>query len=528
MSSIVEVKVNGHTYLYESQSYREQGKPKNRRKCIGKVDAASGKHHYKPEYIEKMRKAGTPVEVAETDKVYSASDLQSSAILEAGLMHLLTISSERIGLTKALAGALPRFWKEVFMLACHLVRGGGAFHHVSEWIERADSLPVGSLSSQRISELLAAIAPSDRDNFYRLWCAARSEEEYLALDITSISSYSELIDDVEWGYNRDHEELAQINMMMLMGQTSRLPIYQTVYSGSIRDVSTLDTNMGAFDALTGGRTVTSVTDKGFYSLNNMRALLDSENRRFIAAVPFTSAFAKRQVDSERKDIDCAQNTIAVGGQSMRAVSKIRALDANHKVHTHVFYSAKKALGYREDLLADVAQLKDEALSNPKKYSTSDAHARYLNIRKSSSSLTGWTVSIKEDVIQKTLGYTGWLVLISNCVSDPKAAIDIYRAKDIVEKGFMHLKDDLDLGRLRVHSQERMQNKVFVGFIALILLSHVHAVMAEKNLYRDMTALQLIRALSKQRVQVIDGTRIVFPATKQQKAIYAAFDVTPLA
>jgi transposase len=408
------------------------------------------------------------------------------------------------------------------------VRGGGAFHHVAEWIERTDSLPVGSLSSQRISELLAAITPSDRDNFYRLWCAARSEEEYLALDITSVSSYSELIEDVEWGYNRDHEQLAQINLMMLMGETSRLPIYQTVYSGSIRDVSTLDTNMAAFDALTGGRPVMSVTDKGFYSLKNMRALLDSENKRFIAAVPFTSSFAKRQVDGERKDIDQAQNTIVIGGQSMRAVSKVRALDASHKVYTHIFYSAKKALGYREDLLGDVAVLKDEALSDPKKYSTSDAHTRYLTIRKSSSEPLGWTVSIKQDAIKKALGYTGWLVLISNCVSDPKIAIEVYRAKDIVEKGFMYLKDDLDLGRLRVHSQERMQNKVFIGFIALIVLSHIHAVMADNNLYRGLTASQLIKALSKQRVQVIDGTRIVFPATKQQRTIYAAFGVTPLA
>ena len=34
-------------------------------------------------------------------------------------------------------------------------------------------------------------------------------------DISSISSYSKKIEGVEWGYNRDKERLAQINIGML-------------------------------------------------------------------------------------------------------------------------------------------------------------------------------------------------------------------------------------------------------------------------------------------------------------------------
>ena len=60
--------------------------------------------------------------------------------------------------------------------------------------------------------------------------------QYVALDITSISSYSELIESCEWGYNRDHEDLPQINLCMLFGEDVRLPLYQASYSGSISDV----------------------------------------------------------------------------------------------------------------------------------------------------------------------------------------------------------------------------------------------------------------------------------------------------
>jgi hypothetical protein len=51
-------------------------------------------------------------------------------------------------------------------------------------------------------------------------------------------------------------------------------------------------------------------------------------------------------------------------------------------------------------------------------------------------------------------------------------------------------------------------------------------MLECNLYKRFTAKQLMRTLAKQRVQVIDGQRIMFPPSRIQKEIYAAFGVMP--
>ena len=75
----------------------------------------------------------------------------------------------------------------------------------------------------------------------------------------------------------------------------------------------------------------------------------------------------------------------------------------------------------------------------------------------------------------------YVVVISNDTADAEKTMRIYRAKDVVEKGFLRLKRNLDLDRLRVHSQDRMLNKVFVGFIALILLSEINKVMSKKSL-----------------------------------------------
>lgn len=525
MSYIIENKSGRFTYLYECTSKRENGKVVGKRKIIGKIDPTTGERRYKAEFIERMRLAGTPIKISTTEKLFSINDVKKSSLLEYGMFHLLRTLAERSGLANALAISLNGYWQEVFMLAAHLVSTGEPFMHCDEWLSETESYPVGSMSSQRISELLASISAEHRGMFYRAWCERRLEDEYLALDITSSSSYSDLIEDVEWGYNRDGEELPQVNICLLMGEKSRLPVYQTVYAGSLKDVSTLNTTIAKFDHITGGKPVLVVMDKGFYSKRNVDAMLSSDGlKKFILSIPFTSSFAKKQVYEERKDIDSISNTIVLGGDTMRAVTKERTWGTGHKVFTHIYYSPGKASGRREDIYGHVAILRDEALDNPDKYKESEEHAKYLNIRKSGISESGYTVTAKEDAVNNAIGTAGWLVIISNDISDAKEAIRIYRAKDIVEKGFLKLKTSLDLGRLRVHNQERMQNKVFIGFVALVLMSEIHSVMTDKGLYAKLTMRQLIRTLAKQRVQNIGDNRIIYPATKAQRDIYKAFNV----
>jgi len=526
MPYIIQNRSGKYTYLYECESWRDKnGKVMGRRKVIGKIDQVTGEKHYKAEYIERMKSAGTPIEIPTTEKIFSLEDVKKSSVLEWGAFHLLKSISEKIGLADVLKEALTHCWREVFALASHLVINGEPFMYCSDWIEETEFYPVGDMSSQRISELLAAIEPDEREHFYQAWCRHRQESEYLAIDITSVSSYSELVEDVEWGYNRDGEDLPQVNICMLMGEKSRLPVYQVVYAGSLKDVNTLESTIKRFDSVTGGKPVLAVMDKGFYSKRNIDTMLSGDHaRRFVIAVPFTSGFAKKQVDGERKDIDTVGNTIRLGGETLRGITKERAWGKGSNVYAHIYFSPRKALGRREDIFGYVSTLRDEAEAGPEECAKSDKHKKYLNIRKSEKTEAGYTISIREDAVNAVLGTQGWLVLISNDVEDARSAIRIYRAKDVIEKGFLRLKCDLDLGRFRVHSQDRMQNKVFVGFIALILLSHIHAVMMDHDMYGKMTMKKMIRTLARHRVQIIGGERIIYPATKTQREIYATFGI----
>ena len=164
------------------------------------------------------------------------------------------------------------------------------------------------------------------------------------------------------------------------------------------------------------------------------------------------------------------------------------------------------------------------MADPAKCAEKPEYVKYLDIQQSVKEKAEYTVNVREDTVAAELETSGWMVAISNHISDAKEAIKVYREKDIVEKGFLRLKNSLDLGRLRVHSENNMQSKVFVGFVSLILLSAIHNTMVDKKLYKKMTMKKLILTLSKLRLQIVKGVRILFPVTKEQRGIYEAFNV----
>ncbi|GHV41542.1 hypothetical protein FACS1894187_23330 [Synergistales bacterium] len=111
--------------------------------------------------------------------------------------------------------------------------------YIEDWFDVTDVSFTRVMDDRRCSEMFASISYEERMNFFEEWVRIRQEQEYIAYDVTSISTYSAGIDAAEWGYNRDKESLPQINLGMYFGATSQLPVYYTIYSGSITDKSYL-------------------------------------------------------------------------------------------------------------------------------------------------------------------------------------------------------------------------------------------------------------------------------------------------
>ena len=75
--------------------------------------------------------------------------------------------------------------------------------------------------------------------FFKRQSRRRQEKEYLAYDTTSVSSYSEYIKAVRHGKNKDNNGLPQVNMALIFGEESCLPVYYRVIPGNITAVMTI-------------------------------------------------------------------------------------------------------------------------------------------------------------------------------------------------------------------------------------------------------------------------------------------------
>lgn len=280
MAFLVEQTIKGATYVYRTEGYwdKEKKQCRHKRVCLGRKDPKTG------------------------EVIPSRSQIHPRGCLDFGNYYLLHFIAQRSGLLNALEEVFPNFWQEIITCAFYELSERKPLYLCEPWCEYTHTINGISLSSQRISDLLQALGKADRErmSFFNRWAQVRSEQEYLAFDITSISSYSKLIKTLEYGYNRDGEDLPQINMGMLFGQTSLLPVFYTVYPGSIRDLSTLE-NMIAYAKTLNADKIRFVMDKGFYSDKNIQEML--KNRvKFVMAVPFTTSLAKSLADDVRKHI----------------------------------------------------------------------------------------------------------------------------------------------------------------------------------------------------------------------------------
>ena len=328
MASTVFVKnPNGTVYAYENVSYWDKATKttKHKRKCIGHVDAETG------EVVPNHKKGRA---------VGSETKTQTCIVKGIGISLLLDHIANETGLHKAMRFAFEDDWEQIAACAYFLVSEGAALSRMERWAY-AHATPYNNiLTSQRISELLVRITGERQMRFFSSWIEQNRSNEYYAMDVTSVSSYSEMIEFVRYGYNRDKERLPQVNILMVSGETSRTPLFYRVLPGSIKDVSTLCDTLGMLE-IVDVKSLHLVMDKGFYSESNIDGLY-SKRVKFIIGVPFTVGYAHELVGMARaQGIRSHRNYRRILDDEIYVWSELRYWDG-HRCYTHVYHDSLKA------------------------------------------------------------------------------------------------------------------------------------------------------------------------------------------
>lgn len=505
-------KNTGVTYVYESVSYwdKEKQQARNKKVCIGKLDPLSG------ELISSKRLA--PEQAAVRDPAVTAS----AEVV--GPMIILDAITDRLGLRSLLKSCFPKNHHQILTVAYYLTAQGGPLSHCGTWCKSHAPLLEESLSSQRISELLAAITIDEKQTFFNKWMNKVLEDDYLCYDITSISSYSELNEYIKYGHNRDLENLPQLNLAMLFGQKGRLPVYFQRLPGNITDVATLHNLLKTFKALE-AKTLHYVMDKGFYSKKNVDELLASRDK-FVLSVPLNNKWVQHAIDDIYEVINGPEGYRKIDNETLYIHSRLHPWGKEkRRCYLHMYYNAHARADAVDRFNAELVCYKTELESGKPIKEHQEAYDAFFLIK--TTPKRGMKVSYNTLAVNQHINrYLGFQVLLANSIKDPIEALRIYRDKDVVEKCFDDLKNQLDMKRLRMHSSATVDGRLFVQFIALIYMSALRREMRESGLigrYTTRELLQEMETLTKVKYSGKYG-HILTEVTKSQREILKGLNI----
>jgi transposase len=195
------------------------------------------------------------------------------------------------------------------------------------------------------------------------------------------------------------------------------------------------------------------------------------------------------------------------------------------MYLHLFFNGEKALEDEKNFNTMLCALQSELESGKKVQEHEKQYAKYFDSK--STPIRGTKVTVRQDVVNEAKKNYGYFVLLSNEVKDSIEALEIYRNKDLVEKAFGNLKERLNFSRTAVSSDQSLDGKLFVEFVALIYLSYVKKWMQEKNLFKKYTMHELLDELDVIECFENPGRDPrMGEVTKRQASLYEALGVVP--
>ena len=493
VASLIKVKAaNGRTYVYENVSYwdRDEKKTKHKRTCIGHIDPESG------EIVPNRRKGKAG------DDPERCTKPETCRVVGCGVALVLDHYARETGLESVLKKVFPKEWQEILTCAYYLLSVGGALSHVETW-SADNATPLGRiLTSQRVSELLQTLDYGRQLSFFQTWNKREGADAYYAMDITSVSSYSEQNEYVQNGYNRDHEPLPQINLLLITGMESGLPLYYRALPGSLGDVRTVRETVRAFELLQ-LRKVHFVMDRGFWSRTNIDDFY-STHSKFLIGVPFTARLARDAVEKCRETILAFQNYRRIGHGDYYLMTELQKW-GSHRFYVHTYFNSDKADEERRSFDWRLAQCRQELEAGQTIRSHEHDYEAFFIVKETPK--RGRKVMINEEAVKAHRhSRAGWFVLGTNDIKDPVTALEVYHSRDRVEKAFENLKNSKDMKRLRVHSAKAMEGRLFLQFIALILDSSIRQKLQQISWLESHSLRDAFRELTTLRRVEIPGRR----------------------
>jgi transposase len=106
-------------------------------------------------------------------------------------------------------------------------------------------------------------------------------------------------------------------------------------------------------------------------------------------------------------------------------------------------------------------------------------------------------------------------------------LSLYRSRDLVERSFDLLKNDLELLPLNVKRRESLCGLLFISFLSLLLRMHLQKQLQTTGLVKKYSLERVFLTLENIRWQILSGEKdLITEIGKKQRTILDAFAILP--
>ena len=397
--------------------------------------------------------------------------------------------------------------EKLFALACYYAAGDGkdGLDEIDLFLEKNLSFLQEPFNGRRACELFTRCTPTLNDEFLEAWIKLnqdKEKEDSFYYDVTSVSSYSDALPEIEFGYNRDKESLPQLNIGLLSSRKNDVPLFYTSYNGSINDTANFNYVLKRVKDLGLSSDFALIFDGGFSQDNINFTALQGHNL-LLGVSQKRLKIVAAAVDKWRKEFKRTYDNSFMLNEEIIYHGHTDFTLGTTKGRLLFYYSLTKEQQQLHDLYLHIAKEEKELEALTGGCPEPDKYKDFFTVTPKRGP-KGFSFKRNEDAVHAAELQQGVTVLFTSLknITDEEALL-AYRNKDRIEKMFETLKNDIIDGRMHVHSLEAWQGKLFVLFLALILRKELHKRLkpvlstTHHTFHRSVTVLKDIKMIRNQ-------------------------------
>lgn len=519
----VTVRTKSGTYVYLTQSVEYSSKLKcsrPKRIAIGKLNE-EGMLIPNQNYFDLY---GKPVEL---DVPGERADS-----ISCGPFVVVDSIARKTQLMDVLESVFPEQWEKILDLATYMMMTeNNVMQYFEDYGYHHALFNESNFTDSTIGRLFDNMNIKDMDLFIRAWVKMQADKDiYISYDSTNMNCVAGNLELAEYGHAKDNPDLPQVNMSLGYNQTGNKPLFYSLYPGSIIDNTECEKmverakyyeceNMGF------------ILDRGYFSIKNIR-YFERNGYDYILMTKGNAGFVQEAVE-ECQAILRNGYTNYIEEHELYGMTLEKDLFGTGKTeYVHVYYDGIQAEKDKiiingrykkmDEIMEEKVQRKTQRKEDVK------AYEGYYKVRFDDN---GYLLAYqrKEKKIKEMVNKVGYFVIVTSKKMDAAEALSIYRDRDAVEKTFRMEKSYLGFDVFRVHDTEKLESKVFISFVALILRNEIYQAlkpMYKKN-RKDNTVPKVIREYERLGITKLSDNKyhVRYSLTSRQKKILGAIGVT---